>query len=200
MLFFTHATPEDRSDLSDHCSVFTWRSVEEEGDGGYELNFMGFFKKYTTCKGLVPPPIRNSWSASGMYVQLKRSWGLKKFIWFQKFQNQNLFQDIQNYFDPLPPPPNVLFPKKLTKMTSVWSHSLQEECIPVGSVPSAAVAIGGKGFCPGGVSSWGGVCLPGGVHLPPPPTVDRFLHLLWKHNLSATTVADGKYKITESQG
>ena len=56
----------------------------------------------------------------------------KKFIRFQKFQNQKVFQDIQNYFDFFttpppspPPPPNDLFPKKLTKMARVWSHSLQ---------------------------------------------------------------------------
>ena len=49
-----------------------------------------------------------------------------------------------------------------------------------------------------GVSAQSGGCLPGGrvsdqgaVHLP--PTRGQNDRLLWKHNLSATTVADGKY-------
>ena len=86
---------------------------------------------------------------------------------------------------------------------------IKQECIPVKCIPSAAVAIcWGVGVCLGGVcpgaSAWGhlsgGVCLWGGgvfaqggclprrgVHLP--LWTDRHL---WKHNLSATTVADGK--------
>ena len=46
---------------------------------------------------------------------------------------------------------------------------LSQECIPVGCVPSAAVAVGGGGVvvCPGGLP--GGGCLP---HSPLPP-VDR---------------------------
>ena len=39
-------------------------------------------------------------------------------------------------------------------------HIYQQECIPVGCVPSAAVAIGGGGCLPGGCLPGG--CLPGG--------------------------------------
>ena len=60
---------------------------------------------------------------------------------------------------------------------------LKQECIPVGCVLSAAVGV-----------SWGGgdVC-PGGVFpRQTPHPVDRILDTrLWKHFLSATTVADG---------
>ena len=49
---------------------------------------------------------------------------------------------------------------------------LKQECIPVGCVPPASVAVSERGVCPGG-SAWqgvsscqGGVCLPGGVYLP----------------------------------
>ena len=38
----------------------------------------------------------------------------------------------------------------------------KKECIPIGCVPSAAVAISGGGFATGGVSAWAG-CLPKGV-------------------------------------
>ena len=39
---------------------------------------------------------------------------------------------------------------------------MKQECIPVGCVPSAAVAVPG-GVCLGGVCLIGGVCLPRGV-------------------------------------
>ena len=47
-----------------------------------------------------------------------------------------------------------------------YQHISKQECIPVGCVPSAAVAVGGgwgclEGVCPGGVCPGG--CLPGGV-------------------------------------
>ena len=48
----------------------------------------------------------------------------------------------------------------------------KKECIPVGCVPSAAVAISG-GFATGGVSAWAG-CLPRGVYTSLPWT-DRHL-------------------------
>ena len=59
--------------------------------------------------------------------------------------------------------------------------SFKQECIPVGCIVSAAVAICMRGVCPGVVSPGGvaaqrGVCpggvFSGGVHLPP---VDRIL-------------------------
>ena len=58
----------------------------------------------------------------------------------------------------------------------------KQESIPVGCVPSAALAVGGGGVCPGGevsawgVSAWG--CLPRGVSqhaLRQTPPVDRIL-------------------------
>ena len=53
---------------------------------------------------------------------------------------------------------------------------VKQECIPVGCVPSVALAI--WGCLSGGVSAWGGVCQ-GGVH---PLPVDRILDTcLWKH-------------------
>ena len=43
---------------------------------------------------------------------------------------------------------------------------VQQECIPVECVPSAAVAVCCEGVCPGVLSAQGeGVCLPGGVCL-----------------------------------
>ena len=51
----------------------------------------------------------------------------------------------------------------------------KQECIPVGCVPSTAVAVSGGGCLPGGggVVCLGG-CLPRrGVHLHHPPTVGR---------------------------
>ena len=75
------------------------------------------------------------------------------------------------------------------------SHLNKQEWIPVGCVPSAAVAVcwGVGGVCPGE-----GVCLPNrgvgvcpGGSTPAPLWTDRHL---WKHNLSATTVPDGKKK------
>ena len=121
-------------------------------------------------------------------------------------------------------------------LSILCANFVQQECIPVGCVPSAAVVVclagilsrgvsrgvGGAWVWPGGVGSWpggwgclargggsvwpggvwpgvsaqGGVCLAGGwlvlsggVHLLPLLWTDR---RLWKHNLSATTVADGK--------
>ena len=60
--------------------------------------------------------------------------------------------------------------------------SFKQECIPVGCVPSAAVDV----CLAGGLSGWGVVY----ISL---PTVDRILDTrLWKHNLSATSFADGK--------
>ena len=41
---------------------------------------------------------------------------------------------------------------------------LKQECIPVGCLPPASVAVSGRGCLPGGVCP-GGVCLPGGVYL-----------------------------------
>ena len=87
-----------------------------------------------------------------------------------------------------------------------WEVTEQiQECIPVGCIPSAAVTVWGGGGClaigggclpgqgvsgrGGGVSAQGGVCP--GVYTPPP--VDR--QNLWKHNLSATTVADGNWPV-----
>ena len=62
-----------------------------------------------------------------------------------------------------------------------WVHSfLRQECIPVGCVPSTAVAISPATHAP-----------PPPRHVPPP--VDRILDTrLWKHYLSTTTVVDGK--------
>ena len=40
---------------------------------------------------------------------------------------------------------------------------LEQECIPVGCVPSAAVAVSGGGGVFPGVSAQGGVCLRGGL-------------------------------------
>ena len=56
--------------------------------------------------------------------------------------------------------------------------STKQECIPVGCVPSAAVAVGGGagclpgGVCPGDVSAWGGVC-PSACWDTHPPPVNR---------------------------
>ena len=92
-----------------------------------------------------------------------------------------------------------------------------QESIPVGWIPSAAMAVGGEGcVClPGGVSApvhagipaWG-ICpsacweyLPRGVCVCPSacwdtPPVDSILDTrLWKHYLSSTTVADGNKPI-----
>ena len=65
-------------------------------------------------------------------------------------------------------------------------------CLPGGCLPGGACL----GDVCWGVSAQVG-CLPGGVHL---PSVDRILDTcLWKHYLSATTVADGK-KLTSNRG
>ena len=66
------------------------------------------------------------------------------------------------------------------QFTCEFQIHLEQECIPVGCVPSAVVAVSG-------VSAYGG------VH---PPWTDR---RLWKHYLSATTVADGKYWCDDSR-
>ena len=59
----------------------------------------------------------------------------------------------------------------------------QQECIPVGCVPSAAVAAAVPGWC---------VCVPACKGVDTPPSVDKILDTrLWKHYLSATTVVDG---------
>ena len=75
-----------------------------------------------------------------------------------------------------------------------WSGTsglmMQQECIPVGCVPSATVAVSRGGVCLGrGVSAQEERCLPGEC-TPPPGQNDR---RLWKQYLSATTVADGRY-------
>ena len=59
-----------------------------------------------------------------------------------------------------------------------------QECIPVGCVPSAAVAVSWGGVCRGCVSARGGVCLLPGVHLSPCGQTDTcenitFLQLLY---------------------
>ena len=66
----------------------------------------------------------------------------------------------------------------------------KQECIPVGCVSSAAVAVcwAGVSAQEGGVCPGGEVCLEG--RCTPPLWTDRHL---WKHNLSTTTVADGNY-------
>ena len=80
-----------------------------------------------------------------------------------------------------------------------------QECIPVGRVPPAAVAILGEGGLPGGVcprvsaqgevSSRGGGCLPGWSATPPLPLPrEQNDRCLWKHNLSATTLWTVKIK------
>ena len=76
--------------------------------------------------------------------------------------------------------------------------TIQQECIPVGCIPSAALSIGRGGCLPGGCvcsggvylsMHWAGGCLLQcmlGYTLPP---VDRILDThLWKHYLSATTL------------
>ena len=96
-----------------------------------------------------------------------------------------------------------------TNTKSNWINYRQkkQECIPVGCVLSAAVAVWWGvvclgSVCPGGVCPGGCLprgcllgrwCLPGDVHLPP---VDRILDTrLWKHYISATSFADGNYKL-----
>ena len=95
-------------------------------------------------------------------------------------------------------------------------YSNKQECIPLGCIPSAAVAISG-----GGVSAYGGVrpggCLPRGCVCPgrclpmgcvclegmcipacngADTPVNRVPDTcLWKHYLSATTVSDGNNRI-----
>ena len=57
---------------------------------------------------------------------------------------------------------------------------MKQECIPVGRVPSAEVATGGVGVCPGG-------CLPQCM-LGCTPPCEQNDRCLWKHNLAATTL------------
>ena len=66
-----------------------------------------------------------------------------------------------------------------------------QECVPVGNIPSAAVAISGVegGECP--VGCLPKRCLPEGVGVWPVEYLPTDRHL-WKQYLSATTVADGK--------
>ena len=49
---------------------------------------------------------------------------------------------------------------------SVKKKYFKQECISVGCVPSATVAVSGGGCLSGGVCTGVGACL-GGVHLPP---------------------------------
>ena len=82
---------------------------------------------------------------------------------------------------------NCNFLLKVFRQKITMKTQQKQECIPVGCVPSTAVAVGwvclGGGVCLPkavcvclggvsalGVSAWG--CLPEGVHLPP---VDRIL-------------------------
>ena len=87
-------------------------------------------------------------------------------------------------------------------MSSENRKIMQQECIPVGlHIAAVAISRGGGGWgmspsvCPGGgcLPGWGGsgvICLAGGYT--PPLWTDRHLR---KHNLSATTVADGNKHI-----
>ena len=102
-----------------------------------------------------------------------------------------------------------------------WKEAIfipKQECIPVGCIPSAAVAV-----CLGGVSTQGGICLGGGLpcgvckggvcpgvsahegvcpeegvcpgSLPRGMSATR----LWKHYLSATSFVDGKKSLKRIQ-
>ena len=86
-----------------------------------------------------------------------------------------------------------------SKMT--WQCRIQQECIPVGCVPSATVAVSGGvcsggGLLPGDVCSWRDVCPQGVVSKhalrQTPLRIDR--HLL-KHNLR-NFVGDGNKGIS----
>ena len=85
---------------------------------------------------------------------------------------------------------------------------MHSRCIPVGCVPSAAVAVGGgvgvrvsawvvvcpgRGVCVSQHALGRGVCAPVhvGIHTPPPP-VDRILDTLVKTLPFRNYVADGK--------
>ena len=96
----------------------------------------------------------------------------------------------------------LLFPSVASRPCSLRKHCFQQECIPVGCLPSAVVAVCPGGclpkavpaqgcvsawgvcVCPGGVSAQGvsaqgGGCLAGGVHAwrgCTPPPVDRRTH------------------------
>ena len=64
-------------------------------------------------------------------------------------------------------PRNVLYCERLSKVATargVCQKIFQQECIPVGCVPSATVAVccGGVYLVPGGVPAWGVYLVPGG--------------------------------------
>ena len=120
---------------------------------------------------------------------------------------------------------NFIIPYDMSNYTSISSKSLTEfsdkqECIPVGCLPSAAVAVLGgclprsvclrlsaqRGVCPGGACLGGvcpGSCMPRAGRLPKgvsalgctPPPMDRMTdaceNITFSH--SAITVGDGKY-------
>ena len=67
--------------------------------------------------------------------------------------------------------------------------NFQQECIPVGCVPSAAVASPGEGgICPGGCLPRSCVC-PGGVHHPPVNRIsDRCKNITFPQLLLRTVI------------
>ena len=75
-----------------------------------------------------------------------------------------------------------------------YPNYFQQESIPVGCVPSTAVAVGGGGLSSpvhAGIPAQGDVCP--SACWDTPPSTDKILDTrLRKHYLSATTVADGK--------
>ena len=94
------------------------------------------------------------------------------------------------------------------EIKSRFESLIIQEIIPVGHVPSAAVAISEGGVCPEGGFCLGCVCLGGclarrGVfpgectppwterHTPPPPVNSMTDRQVYIYSLSATTVADG---------
>ena len=81
-------------------------------------------------------------------------------------------------------------PLKVIWYTIASETYFSQECIPVGCVPSAAVAVGGG--CIPACTGQGWVCIPActgqGVSTPP-HSMDRILDTrLGKHYLSATTL------------
>ena len=83
----------------------------------------------------------------------------------------------------------------------------EQECIPVGCVPSAAVAVSASG--PGGVSLWSrGRCLPlvlrGGVYTPPwtdipPGQTPPLPSACWDTHPTVDRMADARENITFTQ-